>query len=118
VRPGGATGTTGHGEGPAPRRGTRGTLPVRPTRAHPSPSQTRLVRVSPCAARSSAAGRAAVTELPTIGESTSFSRSREMGRIALEIVVWVLAFSLLLCVPSDRTPGSRSVERARPAETR
>lgn len=59
-----------------------------------------------------------VTELPTMGEPTAFSRSRDAGRVVLEIVVWVLAFSLLLCVPSDRSAGGRSVERARPAETR
>lgn len=58
-----------------------------------------------------------MTELPTIGEHSGFSRFRE-GRLVLEILVWVLAFSVLLCVPSERTASSRSADRARPAETR
>lgn len=56
-------------------------------------------------------------ELPIIGEQNAFSRSRELGRLLLEVVVWVLAFSLLFCVPTEQGTGGHP-ERARPAETR
>ena len=53
-----------------------------------------------------------------IGEH-AISRPRVTARLVIEIIVWVLAFSLLLCVPADRSKGGgSSAERARATEKR
>ncbi len=54
-----------------------------------------------------------MTELPTLDQTSAVARPREGGaRLVVEVLVWVIAFSLLLCVPTDRPGGAKSAPGA------